>query len=73
MIRIRSATHDETSKNKNVLILQHYSNIMSFVGSSRLAKNLTSKVNDDRRDDAAELNKSTLNHAVIVSEVDKKW
>jgi len=34
VIRIRSATYDETTQNKKVLILQHYSNIMTFIGSS---------------------------------------
>jgi len=47
VIRIRSATYDETSSHKQVLNLQHYSNILSFVSSSRLAKTLSSKVSDD--------------------------
>lgn len=65
VIRIRSATYDETSANKNVLNLQHYSNIMTFVASSSLAKGLASKVKDD--------GKNVAGHASIVSEVDKKW
>jgi len=73
VIRIRSATYDETSNSKNVLNLQHYSNIMSFVGSSKLAKNLASKVSDDQKADAAELNKAVPSHAIVVSDVDKKW
>ena len=72
VIRIRSATHDETSTSKNVLNLQHYSNIMSFVGSSRLAKAIAGKVHDDQKADAAELNKAVPSHAIIVSDVDKK-
>ena len=65
VIRIRSATYDETSSGKNVLNLQHYSNIMTFVASSGLAKSLASKVKDD--------GKNVAGHASVVSEVDKKW
>ena len=73
VVRIRSATYDETSQSKNVLNLQHYSNIMTFVSSSKLAKNLGSKVSDDQKADAAELNKAVPSHAIVLSEVDKKW
>jgi len=73
VIRIRSATYDETSSHKQVLNLQHYSNIMTFVGSSRLAKNLAAKVGDDWKADADELKKAVPMHAVVLSEVDKKW
>jgi hypothetical protein len=65
VIRIRSATYDETSSGKNVLNLQHYSNIMTFVASSGLAKSLASKVKDD--------GKNVAGHASVVSEVDKRW
>lgn len=65
VIRIRSATYDETSSGKNVLNLQHYSNIMTFVASSSLSKSLSSKVKDD--------GKNVAGHASMVSEVDKKW
>lgn len=73
VVRIRSATYDETSSSKNVLNLQHYSNIMTFVNSSRLAKNLASKVNDDRKADQDELAKAVPAHSIVLSEVDKKW
>jgi hypothetical protein len=73
VIRIRSATYDETSTHKNVLALQHYSNIMTFVNSSRLAKTISSKVSDDWKIDAAELAKEVPMRAIILSEVDKKW
>jgi len=72
-VRIRSATYDETSSSKNVLNLQHYSNIMTFVGASKMAKNLVSKVNDDNKAAAAELAKAVPASAVVLSEVDKKW
>jgi hypothetical protein len=65
VIRVRSATYDETSSGKNVLNLQHYSNILTFVASSGLAKSLATKVKDD--------GKNVAGHASLVSEVDKKW
>jgi len=43
------------------------------VSSSRLAKNLSAKVADDWKSDAAELAKPVPMHAIILSEVDKKW
>ena len=45
-VRVRSCTWDETSTNKQVLALSHYSNILTFVSSSKLAGSL-SKVADD--------------------------
>lgn len=73
VIRIRSALIDETSNTKQVINLQHYSNIMTFVGSSKMAKNVAAKVNDDMKADAAELNKAVPSHAIVLSDVDKKW
>ena len=73
VIYIRSALVDETSTSKKVINLQHYSNIMTFVGSSKLAKNIASKVHDDQKADAAELQKAVPSHAIVLSEVDKKW
>jgi hypothetical protein len=64
VIRIRSATYDETTTQRNVLNLQHYSNILRFVSSSGLAKNLASKVKDD--------GKLIPSAASVISEVDKK-
>ena len=46
---------------------------MNFVSSSRLAKNVSTKVNDDWKSDQAELAKAVPMHAVVLSEVDKKW
>jgi hypothetical protein len=72
VVRIRSATYDETSSAKNVLALSHYSNILTFISSSKLAADLSKKVSDDWKSDAAELNKDVPSHAVVLSEVDKK-
>ena len=55
VVRIRSATYDETSSAKNVLALSHYSNILNFVGSSKLAGDVSKKASDDWKADAAEL------------------
>jgi len=65
VVRIRSAVYDSTSS-KKVLILQHYSNIMTHISSSKLAASL-SKVSDSKDSNALK-----SNGAVIVSEVDKK-
>lgn len=72
-IRIRSATNDETATTKQVLLLQHYSNIMTFVSSSRAAKNVVNAVKDDWKSDLAELKKAVPSRAIVLSEVDKKW
>ena len=70
-VRIRSATWDETSSNKQVLALSHYSNIMTFISTSRLAGNVA-KVQDDLAADKAELAKTVPSVAVNLSDVDKK-
>jgi hypothetical protein len=72
VVRIRSATYDETSTAKNVLALSHYSNIMTFVPSSRLATDLNKKVTFSWSSDADELKKEVPSHAVVLSEVEKK-
>lgn len=71
-VRVRSATWDETSANKQVLALSHYSNIMSFISSSRLAASVA-KVTDDANADKAELAKPVPSVAVYISEIDRKW
>jgi hypothetical protein len=48
VVRIRSVTYDETSSQKKILNLSHYSNIMTFVSSSKLAKEVKGKVTDDK-------------------------
>jgi hypothetical protein len=69
VVRIRSATYDETSPNKKVLLLSHYSNILTFVSSSKLAKDVKAKVSDEK----IEKPKGDLNlSATVLTEVDKK-
>nr|AAU43901.1 alpha telomere binding protein [Uroleptus sp. WJC-2003] len=72
VIRIRSATYDETSTQKKVLILSHYSNIMTFVSSSKLAKEVKAKVTDDKALEKAALRQDVSLSAVVLTEVDKK-
>ena len=71
VVRIRSATYDETSTHKKVLLLSHYSNIMTFVSSSKLAKELKAKVHEEKAD-KAEIKKDVMMNATILTEVDKK-
>ncbi len=68
VVRIRSVTYDETSTQKQVLLLSHYSNILSFPSNSKAAKELRSKVGDEKVD------KTAVNgvNATILTEVDKK-
>lgn len=70
-VRVRSATVDETSS-KKVLLLSHYSNIMTFIGSSKLAKEIKSKVHDDKTPDKASIKKGVSMNAVVLTEIDKK-
>jgi len=72
VVRIRSAVVDETSK-KNVLVLSHYSNIMTFIASSKLAKDLKAKVHDEKTPDKSSLKKGVSMNAATVTEItDKK-
>jgi len=68
VIRIRSVTYDETSTSKKVLLLSHYSNILTFPAGSKLAKEIRGKVSDEKVDRAA----LTGVNATVVTEVDKK-
>jgi hypothetical protein len=72
VVRIRSATCDETSTAKNVLALSHYSNIMTVISGSKMAAGLA-KVSDDWKADQAELAKDVPAVAVTVSDVERKW
>jgi hypothetical protein len=67
VVRVRSVTYDETSTQKKVLLLSHYSNILTFPRDSRASKDLKGKVSDDKVDKAA------INgvNATILTEVDK--
>ena len=71
-VRVRSATWDETSAAKQVLALSHYSNIMTFISSSRLASSV-SKVQDDLAADKAELAKAVPSVAITLSDIDRKY
>ena len=70
VVRIRSATYDETSS-KKVLVLQHYSNIMTFISSSKLAASL-SKVQNETQTERNALKSAVSMTPVILTEVDKK-
>lgn len=72
VVRIRSATYDETATQKKVLILQHYSNILTFVSGSKLAKDLKAKISDDRAVEKAALKQDVSLSAVVLTEIDKK-
>jgi len=70
VVRIRSATYDETSS-KRVLVLQHYSNIMTFISSSKLGASF-SKVANETNTEKAALKSSVSMTPVVLTEVDKK-
>ena len=71
VVRIRSATYDETSNNKRVLILQHYSNIMTFISSSKLAASV-SKVSNENATEKAQLKSAVSMAPVVLTDVDRK-
>ena len=71
VVRVRSAIVDETSS-KKVLVLSHYSNIMTFIGSSKLAKEIKSKVHDEKIPEKSAIKKGVSMNAVVLTEVDKK-
>lgn len=70
-VRIRSATYDETSTSKQVLALSHYSNITTFISSSKVGKSLA-KVTEDDKADAAALAQEVPSYAITISEIDPK-
>jgi len=72
VVRIRSCTYDDTSLNKKVLVLQHYSNIMTFINTSKLAASLSSKVSDDKNSEKAALKSKVSMTPIVLTEVDKK-
>jgi len=72
VVRIRSCTHDDTSLNKKVLVLQHYSNIMTFINTSKLAASVSSKVSDDKTSEKAALKSKVSMTPIVLTEVDKK-
>lgn len=70
VIYIRSATADATSK--NVLALAPHSNILTLPAGSKLAKAVSGKCGDTWAADQKELAKDVPQHAIVLSEVDKK-
>ncbi len=49
VIRIRSASFDVTSTQKQMLLLSHYSNIMTFGENCKLAREIKAKVSEDKK------------------------
>mmetsp|Transcript_34681 Transcript_34681/g.53152 ORF Transcript_34681/g.53152 Transcript_34681/m.53152 type:complete len:466 (-) Transcript_34681:33-1430(-) len=72
VVKIRCANHDDTSVNKKILVLQHYSNIMTFINSSKLAKTVSQKVSNDKTIEKATLKSKVSMTPVILTEVDSK-
>jgi len=72
VVKVRSATHDETSSSKKVLVLQHYSNIMTFISSSKLANTVGGKVTDDKANEKDQIKNNKTDSPVVLTEVDKK-
>jgi hypothetical protein len=70
VVKIRSCTKDATSS-KNVLVLQHFSNIMSFIGAAKI-NGLAGKVSDDFADEKAALKSKESTAPVVLTQVDKK-
>lgn len=70
VVKIRSATYDETS-NKRMLVLQHYSNIMTFISASKAAARL-SKVQNDNSNEKAALKSGDGMTPVVLTSVDAK-
>jgi hypothetical protein len=72
VVKIRSATYDETSLNKKMLVLQHYSNIMTFISSSKLASTLSVKVSDEKNSEKAALKSKVSMTPVVLTDIEKK-
>ena len=72
VVKIRSATYDETSLNKKMLVLQHYSNIMTFISSSKLASTLSTKVSDEKNSEKAALKSKVSMTPVVLTDIEKK-
>lgn len=72
IVRIRSATVDETATHKKVLILAPFSNILTLPSNSKLAKDLKGKISDEKAADKASLKAKVQFNSVVLSEVEKK-
>lgn len=70
VVRVRSVQHDASSS-KQMLMQQHYSNIMTFIGGSKAAKGLANV----RHAFQANALKSSgpSQHAVVLSQVNNKF
>ena len=71
VVRIRSASYDTTSHSKAVLVLQHYSNIMTFISSSCVASKL-GKISNDRSQETASIKQNEHFTPCILTEIDQK-
>jgi len=73
VIKVRSATFDTTcGSDKKVLILQHYSNIMTFVSSSKKASDISAKVSNDNSNETKALKANVAMTPVVLTEVSSK-
>ncbi len=73
VVRIRSANYDETATSRKVINLYHYSNVMTFVSASKLAKHVRDSVKDDKASDKGALKQNVMMNPVVLTEVDKKY
>lgn len=64
VVRIRSASFDVTSTQKQMLLLSHYSNIMTLGDNCKLARDMKAKVSDDKKQQMAIQNFSELSKAL---------
>lgn len=71
VVRIRSAQYEATSASKNVLSLSHYSNIQTYISSSKLHSSL-GRIQDDWSGEKAALNSTSPNVVVTYSQVQAK-
>ncbi len=73
VIKVRSATYDTTcTSDKKVLILQHYSNIMTFISSSKKASEISAKVSNDNSIEQKALKANVAMTPVVLTEVSSK-
>jgi len=70
VVRIRSATVDETATTKKVLNLSHYSNILTFIQGAKITKDIKAKVHDEHEKPAGKGKNQAA--AVVLTEIDKK-
>lgn len=72
VVRVRSVLVDETSHQKKVLNLSHYSNILTFPSHSKINKDVKAKVHDEKPG-AEKGAKAKLQYSpVVLTEIEKK-